>query len=254
MPSSEPTDGKVRCVHCVPAPICNHCVHCEWRKGEGVIESMCMATGGPVPVDAYIDRKCPNWKLKDMAVSREDAEIAAASVREKPSFKWLVTRAGDKSRSCRNCRHCEQELGTGIHKCCAGRIAETTFADGMCLRWEPIEANGDGSGCGEETMEETEMIDSLRSVFSLAAESDSAPLGFIERTQPMESRLYIYDVIDPKASNGYAWQLTERLNSGWELVEFRSAAALIRKRASLEEIDAWKRSIQDAVNKRARLS
>lgn len=70
----------------------------------------------------------------------------------------------------------------------------------------------------------------------------------------MEKQLYIYDVIDPKASNGYAWQLTERLNGGWELVEFRASAALIRKRASLEEIAAWKRSIQDAVNKWARLS
>lgn len=81
-------------MHAAPATICNHCRHCQWKERGDLIESKCWCSGAPVSVDAYKHRKCPNWKLKDMAVSKAGAEKAADSVRETPSRKWIIRTSG----------------------------------------------------------------------------------------------------------------------------------------------------------------
>lgn len=82
---------------CAPATICNHCRHCRWEERGDIIESKCTCSGESIPVDAYKHRKCPNWKLVVMAVSKQGAARAAASILEVPSSKRIIRTRGKEA-------------------------------------------------------------------------------------------------------------------------------------------------------------
>lgn len=155
MPSDREMNSVVE--NGAPATICNYCRHCRWEERGDLIESKCTCSGESVPVDAYKDRKCPNWKLKDMVVSKAGAEKAADSVREVPSSKRIIRTIGKglggnmddmavpKSKTCGNCGYISE---TDVCSCCSACEPNRVVSRNAnaCEKWVPKrEGTGDSA-------------------------------------------------------------------------------------------------------------